>query len=293
MKRFLILSLCLLITLSIVLTGCGSAKKVVIGSKDFTESIVLGEIIAQLIEKNSDIKVERKFNMGGTFINFEAIKKGEIDIYPEYTGTALTAQLKKDVINDPQEVYNIVKEEFKNQFKFTWLEPFGFHNTYAIGVTEELANQYGLEKCSDLKAIGDKLIFGAEHEFFNRQDGFDGFVDTYGISFKDVVKMNTSLKYQAIGEGKMNVTDPFATDGQIIQYNLKVLKDDLGFFPPYYAAPIVKEETLKKYPELESILNKLAGKISDEEMTKLNYQADTEKKEIKSIVTEFLTSKGF
>lgn len=292
MKRLLALSVCALLVLTVLLTGCGASKKVVIGSKDFTENIILGEIMAQLIEKNSDIKVERKFNMGGTFVNFEAIKKGDIDIYPEYTGTALTAQLKKDVINDPDEVYNIVKDEFDKQFSIAWLKPFGFNNTYAIGVTEAAAAKYGLEKCSDLAAVGNELVFGAEHEFFNRQDGFDGFTAMYGINFKEVVKMNTSLKYQAIGEGKMDVTDPFATDGEIIQYKLKVLEDDKGFFPPYFAAPIIRKDTLEKHPELGEILNKLEGKISDQEMTELNYAANTQKKEIKDIVKEFLTKKG-
>lgn len=292
MKKLTMLVLITVIGFTALLAGCGAGKKVVIGSKDFTENIILAEMMAQLIEKHTDIKVERRLNMGGTFINFEAIKKGDIDIYPEYTGTGLTAQLKMDVLNDADQVYTIVKDEFNRQFDIDWLKPFGFNNTYAIAVPEKLAQEHKLIKNSDLSAVAGQLVFGAEHEFFNRQDGYEGFIEKYGISFKDVAKMNVSLKYQAIGEGKMDVTDAFATDGQIIQYKLKILEDDLGFFPPYYAAPVVRNETLKRYPELEGILNKLDGKISDQEMTELNYKADTEKMEIKAIVEAFLKAKG-
>ncbi|WP_141722884.1 glycine betaine ABC transporter substrate-binding protein [Cellulosilyticum sp. I15G10I2] len=292
-KKLLTLGLCGGLLISSVLTGCSNSKKVVIGSKDFSENIVLAEIMAQLIENDTTIQVERKLNMGGTFVNFEAIKNGGIDIYPEYTGTGLTAQLKMDVINDADQVYEIVKSEFDSQFGVTWLDPLGFNNTYAMGVTAEIAEKYNLEKNSDLIDVASELVFGAEHEFFDRQDGFEGFLEAYGIdSFKDVAKMNTALKYQAIGSGQMDVTDVFATDGQIVEYNLKILEDDLGFFPPYYAAPIIRNETLKKYPELIAVLNKLGGKISDEDMTALNYQVDVEKKSVEEVAKGFLESKG-
>lgn len=293
MKKILALGLCGGLLVSGLLTGCGSSKKVVIGSKDFSENIVLAEIMAQLIENDTDIQIERKLNMGGTFVNFEAIKNGDIDIYPEYTGTGLTAQLKMDVMNDADQVYDLVKEEFDKQFAITWLAPLGFNNTYAMGVTKEIAETYNLEKNSDLTDIAGELVFGAEHEFFDRQDGFDGFIEAYGIeSFKDIAKMNTALKYQAIGGGQMDVTDVFATDGQIIEYDLVILEDDLGFFPPYYAAPIVRNETLKKYPELIAVLNKLGGKIDDEAMINLNYQIDVEKKSVEEVAKGFLEAKG-
>lgn len=280
-----------------LLTGCstsstGSSDKIVIGSKDFSENIILGEMFAQLIEAKTDLQVERKLNMGGTFVCFEAIKNGEIDVYPEYTGTGLTAQLKMDVINDPDEAYNVVKDEFDTQFNIKWLEPLGFNNTYAIAVTSAAAEEYGLEKCSDLPAVADNLVFGAEHEFFNRQDGFDGFVDLYGITFKDIAKMNVSLKYQAIGEGQIDVTDAFSTDGQIKQYDLKILEDDEGFFPPYYAAPIVRNEFLDAHPEVEDVLNLLAGQISEEDMTELNYKVDVEQQDVATVASDFLAAKG-
>jgi osmoprotectant transport system substrate-binding protein len=290
MKRIsLLLILVLLFSFGLVHTGSAAQKTVTIGSKDFGENIVLGEMFAQLIEANTDIKVVRKLNMGGTFVCFEAIRNGDIDLYPEYTGTGLTAQLKMDVISDPDEAYRVVSEEFQNQFAVTWLEPFGFNNTYTLAVTDEVYQKYGVETYSDLAEISENLIFGAEHEFFDRQDGYDGLVELYGLTFKEEPKkMNVSLKYQAIGSGYMDVTDAFATDGPIQQYNLKVLEDDKGFFPPYYAAPIIRTETLEAYPELEGVLGSLAGLIDDAAMTELNYKIDVEGQDVEVVAKDFL-----
>ena len=279
--------------LTVGATGCSGGNTITIGTKDFGENIVLGEMMAQLVEKNTDLKVNRKLNMGGTFVCFAAIKKGQIDVYPEYTGTALTAHLKMDVITDPDEAYTVVSQKFEEQFKIKWLKPFGFNNTYAVAVTKTVAEQYGLETISDLAKVAGNLTFGAEHEFFDRQDGYDGLIKLYGLTFKgEPKKMNVSLKYQAIGSGDMDVTDAFSTDGPIKQYNLKILKDDKNFFPPYYAAPIVRDATLEKHPELEGVLNKLAGVIDDNTMTELNYKIDVEKKQVKDVAREFLTGKG-
>jgi osmoprotectant transport system substrate-binding protein len=283
-----------IILVAVTMTGCGSKNTITIGSKDFSENMILGEMFAQLIEANTDIKVDKKLNLGGTFVCFEAIKNGDIDIYPEYTGTGLTAQLKMDVISDADETYGIVSEEFDKQFDIKWLKPLGFNNTYTLAVTNEVYEKYGIETYSDLVAIAEELVFGAEHEFFDRQDGFEGLVETYGMKFKgDPMKMNVSLKYQAIGNGDMDVTDAFATDGAIKQYELKVLTDDKGFFPPYYAAPIIRNKTLEKYPELEETLNKLSGAIDDQVMTDLNYKVDVEGEDITKVAKEFLQTKGF
>lgn len=288
-----ILAAVLIFALSLTLFGCSGGDKVTIGSKDFGENVVIGEMMAQLIEQHTDLKVNRKLNMGGTFVCFEAIKNGDIDIYPEYTGTGLTAQLKMDVISDPDAAYQTVAKEFDEQFGIKWLEPFGFNNTYTLAVTDAVYQEYGIETFSDLAGVSGNLVFGAEHEFFDRQDGFDGLVAMYGITFKgEPKKMNVSLKYQAIGNGDMDVTDAFATDGPIKKFNLKVLEDDKGFFPPYYAAPIIRNETLEAHPELEEILNMLSGKIDDETMTELNYKIDVEGVEIETVAKEFLQSEG-
>lgn len=294
MKKKIIIMIAALLVMTLALSGCGGDKKsVVIGSKDFSESIILGEMFAQLIENNTDIEVVRKLNMGGTFVCFEAIKNGDIDIYPEYTGTGLTAQLKMDVITDSEEAYRVVAEEFNKQFNIKWLSPLGLNNTYTLAVTQEVVEEYGVETFSDLAAVSEDLIFGAEHEFFNRQDGFEGLVDAYGMEFAgEPKKMQVALKYQAIGNGDMDVTDAFATDGQIIQYNLKILEDDKGFFPPYYVAPIVKNETLEQFPELEGVLDMLAGLVDDATMTELNYRVDVEGESVETVATDFLTNAG-
>ncbi|WP_101909965.1 glycine betaine ABC transporter substrate-binding protein [Marasmitruncus massiliensis] len=292
-KRITGLILALSLASVSLLAGCSGGKSVTIGSKDFGENIVIGEMMAQLVEAKTDLKVNRKLNMGGTFVCFEAIKNGDIDIYPEYTGTGLTAQLKRDVISDPDEVYQIVSEEFDKQFGVKWLEPLGFNNTYTLAVTDQVYQEYGVETFSDLAKVSENLVFGADHEFFNRQDGYDGLVETYGLEFKgDPKKMNVALKYQAIGSGDMDVTDAYATDGPIKQYNLKVLTDDQKFFPPYYAAPIIRNETLEKYPELEDVLNSLAGKIDDAAMTELNYNIDVEGQDVETVAKEFLKGNG-
>lgn len=272
-------------------TGCAKNDSITIGSKDFGENIVIAAMLSQLVETHTDLKVNRKLNLGGTFVNFNAIKNNQIDLYPEYTGTGLTAHLKMDVVNDPDESYRIVSEEFVKQWDIVWLEPFGFNNTYTLAVTPEVYEKYGVETYSDLIPYAGEMVFGAEHEFFDRQDGFDGLVEMYGLNFKgEPMKLNASLKYQAIGRGDMDVTDAFATDGPIKQYNLKILEDDLGFFPPYHAAPIVRKEVLDKHPELKSVLNMLAGKLDDATMTELNYLVDVEGKAVEQVAKEFLTS---
>lgn len=273
--------------------GCSGSNTITVGSKDFGENILLGEIFAQLIEAKTDLKVNRKLNMGGTFVNFNAMRNKQLDIYPEYTGTALTATLEMDVINDPTESYNVVKDEYLKRYDIVWLEPLGFNNTYTLAITPEVAAQYPMETFSDLAAYAPNLVFGAEHEFFDRQDGFDGLIAEYGLNFKgEPLKMVVALKYQAIGQGDMDITDAFSTDGQLQQFNLKVLEDDKGFFPPYHAAPIIRKATLDAHPELEEVLNLLAGRIGDERMAALNYAADVEGRPTEEVATQFLTEEG-
>lgn len=275
-----------------VLSGCGKDKKIVVGSKDFTENIILAEIMAQLIEAKTDIKVERKLNMGGTLVNFNALKKGDISLYPDYTGTGLVAILKRDVISDPDEVYRIVQEEYNQQYELKWLEPFGLNNTYTLAVTKDLAVERGLETFSDLLGREGDLTLGAEQEFFNRPDGYDGLVDTYGFKFRGTKAMATGLKFQAISAGQVQVVDAFATDGQLLKYDMVVLQDDKRFFPPYYAAPVIRQDTLKKYPKLEGVLNELGGAISDQAMQKMNYEVENGGKDAAEVARDFLTRSG-
>ena len=275
-----------------MLTGCSGNDKVVIGSKNFTENEILAEMMAQIIEKNSKIEVERKINMGGTLVCFEAIQKGQIDIYPEYTGTALMDELKLPVNNDPDEVYNTVSTKFESQFGIKWLKKLGFNNTFAVALPADLAQKNHIESISDLAPYAKDYVFGGAQEFFNRGDGYPGLIKAYGLTFKSTSKMDDSLKYQAVGQNKVQVIDAFATDGQLKALNLKVLKDDKNFFPPYDAAPIVREDTLKKYPQIEDLLNKLGGQMNDETMQELNYKADNQKESIEKVASDFLKEKG-
>lgn len=286
----IILAFTLVVTL---LSGCAGKGSITVGSKDYSENILLGEIMAQLIEAKTDLKVNRKLNLGGTFVNFNAIQNSQIDLYPEYTGTALTAELKMDVINDPIESYRVVSEEMAERWDIIWLEPFGFNNTYTLAVTADVQERYGLHTYSDLIPVAGELVFGAEHEFFDRQDGFDGLVEHYGLSFKgEPMKLNTSLKYQAIGRGEMDVTDAFSTDGPIKQYDLRILEDDKSFFPPYHAAPVIRKAVLDAHPEVGEALRLLAGTIDDATMASLNYLVDVKGEAVEQVASDFLASLG-
>ena len=292
-----LLFLSLAMILVLLVSACGSSpssttKPIVIGSKPFTEGVVLSELAAQLIEGNTQLKVERKFNLGGTIVAFNALKNGDLDLYPEYTGTGLMAILKQPAVSDADKAYGIVQKEFNNQFKIKWLKPLGFNNTYAMAVPEELASQNNLKSTSDLAKIVDKLIFGAEQDFFGRADGYDGFTQAYGFKFKNVKQMEIGLKYKAVANKEVNVINAFSTDGLLITHKLRVLADDKKFFPPYYGAFLVRMSTLEKQPQLEAVLDKLAGKITDSEMQKLNYEVDQEKKDPAAVVKAFLKAKG-
>lgn len=292
-KKWFVSILALLLV--VVVAGCagGARKKVVVASKPHTEQYILAEMLAQLIEKHSDIKVERKFGIGGGTANIHpAMVKGDVDIYPEYTGTGWLYVLKREPLSDAQAVYRQVGEEYRRQFKIKWLGLYGFNNTYALAVPRALAEKWQLETFSDLARHSDAFTFGAEYDFFEREDGYNGLVKAYGFRFKGRKDMDIGLKYEAVKSGQVNVINAFSTDGQLQQYQMKVLRDDRNYFPTYYAATLVREETLQKYPELEGVLNRLSGKISDQEMTDLNYQVEIDKKEPAAVATQYLQRKG-
>jgi len=263
-----------------------------IGTKNFTEQLILGELMAQLIESKTNLRVERKFNLGGTVICHQALVRGDIDLYPEYTGTALTAILKMPTISDPDEVLEIVRKEYRLRFRCEWLEPFGFNNTYAIAVRRKDAKKFSWKRISDLKPLSSKLTAGFTSEFRERPDGYPGLKRVYGFGFGQVVDMDPALMYQALARGKVDVICAFATDGRIPAYDLVTLEDDLKFFPPYHAAPVVRLDTLQTYPELRKILNLLANTIDDETMRHLNYEVDENKKAPKEVARQFLFEKG-
>lgn len=282
-----------------------------IGSKDFTEQLVVAEMVALLLE-DAGYPVERQLNLGGTAVVHEALVNGEIDIYVEYTGTGLLALLGMELPESTREgdasadasaspaattgqdvVYDIVAAEYDEQFSVVWLQPWGFNNTYAIAVSRELADEHNLQTISDMEAIADDLTLGATQEFLVRPDGLPGFEEHYGFGFGGSQGLDPGLVYSAIETGNVDVVTATATDGRIQALDLVVLEDDQGFFPPYYAAPVVRQDLLESNPEVADILNQLAGQIDDATMTELNFQVDDGAAEPRDVARAFLEERGF
>ncbi|HEX8184842.1 MAG TPA: glycine betaine ABC transporter substrate-binding protein [Blastocatellia bacterium] len=267
------------------------ARRVVVASKDFTEQLILGELVAQAIEAKTDLGVERRFELSGDICH-RGMVSGEIDVYVEYTGTAFTAILKHDPITDPREVYNQVKREYESQFNLEWLDPLGFNNTFAILVRGNDAEAFGLKTISDAARYAPRWRAGFGQDFMSRQDGYPGFARTYGLKFLEPPReMELSLTYQALANRQVDLIAGNSTDGLIDKLRLFQLEDDRHYFPPYEAAPVARKETLERYPEIAGAIRSLAGKLTDAEMRKLNYSVDSEKRDVKEIVREFLSAR--
>jgi osmoprotectant transport system permease protein len=265
------------------------AGRVVVASKDFTEQRILGELVAQAIEAGTGVAVERRFELSGDICH-RGIVAGEIDAYVEYTGTAFTAILKHDPITDPREVYNQVKREYESQFNLEWLDPLGFNNTFAILVRGSDAQSLGLKAISDAARHAPRWRAGFGQDFMSRQDGYPGFARTYGLKFTEPPReMDLSITYQALANGQVDLIAGNSTDGLIDKLGLFQLEDDRHYFPPYEAAPIVRKQILERYPEIREAMKGLAGKLTDAEMRRLNYAVDSEKRDVKDIVREFLS----
>ena len=279
-----------------LLSGCGGGgrdgKVVRVGTKNFTEQLILGSVMAQLIEARTDLRVDRRFNLGGTLICHTALVNGEIDLYPEYTGTALTAILGREVGAPPDSVYREVAAAYREQFECEWLGPFGFNNTYAIAVRGVDADEHGWKRVDDLREKAPGLTAGFTAEFSERPDGYPGLKGAYGFGFGTVRDLDPGLMYDAIVHRSVEVICAFATDGRIAAYHLALLDDNREFFPPYYAAPVVRRETLEAHPELRDALAPLAGTIPDSTMRKLNYRVDEHKLDPDQVAREFLVSLG-
>ncbi len=285
-----------ILTLSFValLTACGPprADRIVIGSKNFTEQLVLGEIIAQQIENKTHLPVERRFYLAGSYICHQAILGGRIDIYPEYTGTALTAILKLQPSSNPELVYNQVKTEYARQFNLEVGQTFGFNDTFAIEVRGEDARRLGLKTISQAAVYTPKWRAGFGYEFMERPDGYKGLAATYGLRFAQSPRiMDLGLLARALKDKQVDLAAGNTTDGLIPALDLFVLEDDKHYFPPYEAVPIIRREMLAHHPEVGQALNELAGKISDVEMRQLNYAVDGQHRDVKQVVKDFLTSK--
>jgi osmoprotectant transport system substrate-binding protein len=296
MKKITLLLIAILISLGT--TGCSSFwgkdnNTIVIGGKNFTEQDILVYLMKGVIEGKTNIKVEAKTYLGGTNVVSQAIERGDLDIYAEYTGTALVSILGEEYSpSDPDVIYEKVKALYATNKKIVWLEPFGFNNTYTLSMRTLQANALGIETLSDLAKQSANLKLGATHEFLERIDGYKNVKAIYGMNFSSPAGMDPGLTYTACRDGNVDVIDAFSTDGRIIAFNLKVLTDDKKVFPPFYAAPIIRADTLKKHPEIVPALNLLAGKLSNEEMSMLNAKVDLEGKSPKVVANEWLKDKG-
>ena len=296
-KRFATAVPAILIVLSsaVYLSGhplTSSDGKIAIGSKHFSEHILLGEMMAQVIEAKTDLSVERRFDFPGTMFCHQALLDGALDAYPEYTGTALCAVLQEDMVNDPLAAFDKVRDVYHEKFKLKWLPPFGFNNTWVMVVRKAEAERNGWKTISDVVPLASTLTAGLSAEFAERPDGFKGMKSTYPLKFRSVQDMDANLVYHAVADGEVDIANANETDGRIDALNLVRLEDDKHFFPPYEAAPIIREDTLKKHPELLPALQTLADVLDDHRMTVLNYEVDGKKRSPKSVVKEFLEESG-
>jgi glycine betaine/choline ABC-type transport system substrate-binding protein len=288
--------LCVLVSLAILaMDGCGKrgVETLVVGSKNFTEQIVLAELFAQQIEAHSALHVERRLNLGGTFICHDALVSGKIDLYPEYTGTALTAVLNNPLQKDPAEVFRRVQEEYRARFNVEVMPPLGFNNTFAMIVRGEDADKLHLRRISDVAPYAPKWRAGFGYEFMERPDGYRGWIAAYGLHFSGEPRiLDLGLLYRALADKQVDLVAGNSTDGVIASLHMFALEDDLHYFPPYEAVPLVRRATLDKHPEVRGAISVLAGKISEGEMRQMNYAVDGEHRDPADVVREFRKAKG-
>jgi osmoprotectant transport system substrate-binding protein len=274
---------------ALVLAGCGSrANTIRVGSKNFSEQIILGELLAQQIQAHTSLRVERRFDLGGTFLCHQALLSGQLDLYPEYTGTALTAILKEPPASDPGAVYKAVHDAYRDHFHLDVGPPYGFDNTFAIVVRGEDAQSMGWRTISDMAPHAPQWRAGFGYEFMERPDGYQGWSKAYGLIFRAAPRiMDLGLLYRALQEKQVDVVAGNSTDGLIASLGLAVLDDDRHYFPPYQAVTVARSVIFDQHPELRSALDALAGKISDEDMRALNYELDGEHHDVTLIVKQF------
>ena len=275
-----------------------AADTVVVGSKNFEESRLLAEVFAQTIEARTGLAVERRLNLAGTQVCFEALRTGAIDLYPEYTGTGLASILGEEPLDrsgaggDAAATLARVRRAFLERWDLHWLAPLGFENAYELAVPRSLAERHGLATITDLAPLAPELAAGFGYEFVDRPDGLPGLAAAYGLSFASVRTLQQALKYRAAATGEVEVLDVYTTDGRLLTYDLAVLEDDRGFFPPYEAAPLVRGATLEEHPEVAVALGLLGGALDEERMRRLNARLQEEGAEPATVAAELLRDLG-
>lgn len=269
-----------------------AAEPIKVGSKNFTEQYILAEMYAALLEK-AGFQVERKINLGGTLIAHQALTTGQIDLYPEYTGTALSSVVKGTMSTDPDKVYNEVKDFYAKNYNLTWLKPTGINNGYVIVVRNETADANNLKSLSDLSKVANTLVFGGGAEFPDRADGLPGLKRVYNAEFKEFKQFaKLGLRYDALSQKDIDVANGAATDWQIGAQGLTALDDDKGLFPPYYVAPVVRQQVLDTNPKLKDVLESLGSHLDNATMRVLNAKVETDHEEPKDVAEAFLKEKG-
>jgi glycine betaine/choline ABC-type transport system substrate-binding protein len=290
-RRIFALSLCSFV----LLLSCAPSHsdRIVVGSKNFTESFILGELIAQQIESHTKLKVERRFYLAGTYICQQAILAGRIDVYPEYTGTALTAILKQSSGGEEKDVYQRVKSEYERRFGLTLGPSLGFNDTFAMEIRGEDARRLHIQTLSQAAQFTPQWRAGFGYEFMERPDGYKGLAAAYGLRFAEAPRtMDLGLLARALKDHQIDLAAGNTTDGLIPALDLFVLEDDRHYFPPYEAVPVIRGQALQQHPEIGPALDELAGKISDEEMQRLNYEVDGQHRDTRDVVREFLKQKN-
>jgi len=275
--------------------SCGPPRRqtIIIGSKNFAEQALLGEILAQHLESKTKLHVERRFYLAGTYICQQAMLAGRVDLYVEYTGTALTAVLKDPIESDPRAVYSKVRDEYQSRFHFAVLPPLGFENTFAIVIRGEDARRFHLKTISDAAPYTPQWRAGFGYEFMERPDGYEGLARAYGLRFSAAPRiLDLGLLYRALLDKQVDLVAGNSTDGLLSARDLTILEDDKHYFPPYEAVPIVREQTLRVHPEVGAAIQELAGKISSEEMSHMNFEVEGERRDAADVAREFLLSKG-
>jgi osmoprotectant transport system substrate-binding protein len=277
-------------SIALLAAGCRSSHgDIVVGSKNFTEQLILGEMFAQVLERACREPVQRRFYLAGTYICQQAILAGRIDVYPEYTGTALAAVLKQKAAGDAGQVYEEVKREYQSKFGLAVMPPLGFNNSFAMVMRSEDAQRAGIMKLSQMAVEAPRMRLGVGYEFLERPDGYQGLVRTYGLKFAQAPQvMDLGLLYRALQNRAVDIVAGSNTDGLIAALGLVVLEDDRRYFPPYDAVPIVRSELLDSFPAAQHTFERLAGRISAEQMRTMNYAVDGQHQDAASVVHEFL-----
>ncbi|MGI6096014.1 MAG: glycine betaine ABC transporter substrate-binding protein [Lachnospiraceae bacterium] len=291
LKRFISISLAVVFAVS-ALVGCGGsggseATKIAVGSKDFTESFILAELYALALEKEG-FEVERKFNLGGTNVTQPAMVEGDLDVYPEYTGTCLLNVLQEDMMTDPQEVYDHVKSEYEEQFNLTLLNPAEASNSQGLAISAAVSEKYNIKTISDLQANASEVRFASQGAFEENADGMPALINTYGeFAFKSVEYFDNAIKYELINNDEADLIIAFTTDGQLTDPSMVLLEDDKKAWPPYNIVPVIRQDTLEKDEKIAEALNAVSAVLDNETMQKLNAEVDINKREPEEVAKEF------